>query len=122
LKPHERDPAGHVPRPPHRKDRPAEVTLVVQSGLPSLRKTAAIRHRIEACVTAHREKHADETAFQVLSFRLDDDRLHVTVEATDKRVLTRGVMGLSIRIARAINTLLGRTGRFWAERYHRRTV
>jgi hypothetical protein len=45
--------------------------------------------------------------------------VHLIVEAGDKRMLGRGVMGLEIRIARSINKLLGRTGRFWAERYHR---
>lgn len=30
--------------------------------------------------------------------------------------------GLSIRIARAVNRCLGRTGRFWADRYHARAL
>lgn len=32
--------------------------------------------------------------------------------------LTRGVMGLEIRMARALNRVHGRRGRVWAERYH----
>jgi REP element-mobilizing transposase RayT len=65
------------------------------------------------------EANQAERSFQVVHFSIQDDHVHLIVEANDKRVLARGVMGLEIRIARSLNKLLARKGRFWAERYHR---
>lgn len=61
----------------------------------------------------------EKERFQLVHFSIQDDHLHLIVEAKDKRELARGMMGLEIRIARRINKALGRKGRFWAERYHR---
>jgi hypothetical protein len=44
------------------------------------------------------------------------------VEASDKRALSSGMQGLSIRIARQLNGMLGRRGRVFAERYHARQL
>ena len=60
--------------------------------------------------------------FQVVHFTIQNDHLHLVVEAQDKRGLARGVAGLEVRIARAVNKLLKRKGRFWKERYHRRDL
>jgi hypothetical protein len=40
------------------------------------------------------------------------------VEASDRDALVRGMRGLVIRCARAINRVLGRRGRVWADRCH----
>jgi hypothetical protein len=50
------------------------------------------------------------------------DHLHLVVEAHDERALSSGARGLSIRAARALNGLLGRTGRLWGDRYHARPL
>ena len=39
------------------------------------------------------------------------NHLHLLVEATDRSALARGMQGLSIRMARALNRLAGRRGR-----------
>jgi hypothetical protein len=44
------------------------------------------------------------------------------VEAEHTRGLSRGVCGLAIRIARAVNRTLGRKGRVWGTRYHVRAL
>jgi hypothetical protein len=44
------------------------------------------------------------------------------VEAKDTRTLSRGVSGLVIRAARALNRTFGRTGRVWGTRYHARAL
>jgi putative transposase len=44
------------------------------------------------------------------------------VEARDKRALSAGVRSVSIRIARYVNELLGRTGRLWADRWFGRAL
>jgi hypothetical protein len=50
------------------------------------------------------------------------NHLHLLVEAHDGLALARGIQGLSIRMARALNRLLGRRGRVLADRYHARAL
>ena len=44
--------------------------------------------------------------------------LHLIVEARDAVALARAIQALSIRAARAINRVLGRSGKVFADRYH----
>jgi len=48
------------------------------------------------------------------------DHVHLIVEAVDVRVLSRGVQGLAIRIAKSVNRTLHRHGRVWGERFNRK--
>lgn len=64
----------------------------------------------------------DAPHFQVVHFTIQADHMHLIVEASDKRGLARGIAGLEVRIARRLNTLLNRKGRFWSDRYHRRDL
>jgi hypothetical protein len=43
-------------------------------------------------------------------------------EAQSREALSRGVQGLAIRLARAINRVLHRAGEVWADRYHARAL
>src|SRR5262249_35755571 len=43
-------------------------------------------------------------------------------ETENRRALARGVQGLSIRVARAVNRQLERKGRVFADRYHARAL
>ncbi|MEO6595911.1 MAG: hypothetical protein ABIP94_14255 [Planctomycetota bacterium] len=47
-----------------------------------------------------------------------NDHLHLVVEATGCTTLSRGVQGLLVRIARALNRLWQHRGRVFADRYH----
>jgi REP element-mobilizing transposase RayT len=98
--------AAHAPR------CPAHVTLRAQSGLPSLRNDplfAAIRGAFAA---------ASRAGFRLLQFSIQSDHLHLVVEADAPTSLARGVQGLAIRVAKAINRVLRRRGRVWDGRYH----
>ncbi|MFL5310309.1 MAG: hypothetical protein ACJ79H_07660 [Myxococcales bacterium] len=44
--------------------------------------------------------------------------LHLIAEARDAMALARGIQGLSIRIAKAVNRVLGPRGPVFADRYH----
>jgi len=44
------------------------------------------------------------------------------VEADDRTRLSRGLRGLAIRVARAVNRALGRRGPVWGDRYHARPL
>jgi putative transposase len=46
------------------------------------------------------------------------DHVHLIVEAEGALALTRGMQGLAIRCARAINRAAHRRGRVWRHRYH----
>ena len=114
---------AHRARPSHRKGDPVHVTLRVAKGIPSLRRQV-LEQIIKRALTKQREtlfeRHAKH--FHVVHFTIQSNHLHLIVEAPDKRGLARGVAGLEIRIARRLNLLLRRKGRFWSERYHRRDL
>ncbi|MFO0737711.1 MAG: transposase [Labilithrix sp.] len=111
---------AHRARPSHRKGDPVHVTLRVRKPVPSLRSDL-LEPIVKGALLAQRGALEGKVAkhFQVVHFTIQTDHLHLIVEAPDKRGLARGVAGLEIRIARRINKLLARKGRFWSERYHR---
>jgi len=55
-------------------------------------------------------------------FSAQSDHVHLLVEASDRDTLIRGVWGLAVRIARAVNRALGRKGTVWGDRYHVRAL
>jgi putative transposase len=61
-------------------------------------------------------------SFRVAQYSAQEDHLHLIVEATDRLALERGVRGLLVRVARAVNRALQRSGSLWADRYHRRDL
>jgi hypothetical protein len=48
--------------------------------------------------------------------------MHLIVEAAGLGALSRGMQGLGVRMARALNRCWGRTGRVLADRYHARAL
>ncbi len=117
-----RKPAGaragvsHAARPNHHGRHPAHVTLRVGKGLPSLRRQAVFIDVRRSIGAAHGAR------FRVLHFSVQRDHIHLLVEANDKTALSRGMAGLEIRVARAVNRILGRRGRVWGDRYHARPL
>jgi REP element-mobilizing transposase RayT len=108
---------SHRPRPRFPASVPLHVTLKVVGGLPSFRRTAVLRV-IKAAIVAggHRGD------FRVVHYNVLGDHLHLVVEAAGPTALARGMQGLSIRLARRLNALLGRRGRLFAQRYHARPL
>jgi REP element-mobilizing transposase RayT len=64
--------------------------------------------------------HKDD--FRVVHYNLLSNHLHLIVEADGKQALSRGMQGLEVRLARRINRVLDRRGKFFAERYHSRVL
>ena len=50
------------------------------------------------------------------------NHLHLLVEAESRESLSRGVQGLGIRLARAVNRIAERTGKVFGDRYHARIL
>jgi REP element-mobilizing transposase RayT len=55
-------------------------------------------------------------------FSVQKDHLHLIVEAANREALARALQALAIRVARAINRVLGRKGKVFADRYHMRIL
>jgi REP element-mobilizing transposase RayT len=93
------------------------VTLRVRSGLPSLRSPALF-----AVVRKALAAGKDRFGFRLAQFSVQGNHLHLLVEAEQQRALSRGVQGLSVRLARALNRRLERSGSLFADRYHARAL
>src|SRR4030095_7641426 len=65
---------------------------------------------------------ASTERFRVLQFSVQADHLHLLVEADEPTGFERGVRGLAIRVAKAVNCALGRRGHVWGDRYHARLL
>jgi hypothetical protein len=74
------------------------------------------------CLALKGATERDEKRFRVVQFSVQWDHVHLVVEASDKRALSSGVRSVAIRIARYVNELVGRTGRFFADRWHGRAL
>ena len=106
----------HRRRAPHDPHCPVHVTLRSRDGLPSLRGNAVFSAVRGALARASCNR------FRLLHFSVQSDHLHLLVEADEPTRLARGVQGLAIRVARAINRALRRRGRVWDGRYHARAL
>jgi putative transposase len=106
----------HRARPAHHERYPVHATLRAVPGLGSLRDCPVFL-ALEAALAA-----ASSAAFRIVHYSVQHDHLHVILEATDRVALLRGLRGLAIRTARAINGAAKRSGRVWAERYHVREL
>ena len=59
---------------------------------------------------------------RVLHYALQPRMLHLIVAAGDRKSLSRGMQGLGIRVAKAINRAFGRKGTVWDDRYRERVI
>src|SRR5262249_14572618 len=115
-KPGRRRTVPHRVRPVHRARHPLHVTLRANRRVPSLRRQTIFFTLRRALARASRGW------FRLLHFSVQADHVHLLVEAHDKVSLSRGMAGLAIRVARRVNSAIGRRGRFWSERYHARAL
>jgi REP element-mobilizing transposase RayT len=60
--------------------------------------------------------------FRITQYSVQYDHIHLLVEASDQQALSSGMRSVAIRIARMVNTLVGRRGRFWADRWYGHTL
>ena len=104
---------------PHRKRpvlaarHPVHVTLRLESGLASLRDG-----RSHFTVRDALARGAGRFGMRLVHYSVQTNHLHLVCEAPDERALGRGIKGVCVRIARALNRLWQRSGRVFADRYH----
>ena len=104
---------AHRPRRRLAASRPIHVTVRLRQGLPALRSQRAFR-QILRCFAAGKERFG----FRLIHYSVQSSHLHLVCEAKNREALSRGMQGLLIRLAKALNKSWGRKGSVWAERYH----
>jgi putative transposase len=113
----------HRTRVRHQSSRPVHVTLRARGGLPSLRSERIHGMLNSVLVDQRRRRYA--STFQVVEFTIQDDHLHLIVEARGPeahRELRAGVSGLVIAFAKRLNMMLQRRGKVWGDRWHGREL
>ena len=90
--------------------------VTLRAGLRSLRSQQVARTLLGGLRDSNREW------FRVVHYSVQHNHVHLIVEADDTAALSSGVRGLMVRIARRVNGLLRRRGRFWADRWHGRDL
>jgi REP element-mobilizing transposase RayT len=107
----------HRTRDSFRAGGPVHVTLRLAAGLPSLRKRATYSVLLAALGGG-----CDRFGMQLVHWSVLGNHLHLMVEACDRRALSRGMQGLAVRLAKALNRWWQRSGRVFADRYHARVL
>jgi hypothetical protein len=78
--------------------------------LPSLRR-GDVFSAIQAAFSS-----ASKDRFRLLHHSVQTDHVHLVVEAESSSWLRRGLQGLAIRVAKAVNRIVGKRGPIWADR------
>jgi len=92
---------------------PRHVTLRLLGKLPNLRGKRSYR-AVRGAFEAARER----LGMRLVHWSVQGNHLHLIVEAKDRVALSRGMQGLKIRLAKALNRLWGRAGSVFSDRYH----
>jgi len=99
---------------------PVHVTVKLRQGLRPLRRRqehAALRNAFHAGCAG-----VKGGAFRLCHYAILNDHLHFVAEAHSREALSRGLQGLLVRVAKALNKLWSRRGKVFADRYHDRIL
>ena len=108
---------SHAARPEHLARHPLHAVWRTRPEAPSLRKRS-VMELLRGALAAG----GCRAAFRLVHYSVQGNHLHLVVEAHDKLSLSRGMQGLSVRIARAVNRGAGRKGRVFADHYFARAL
>ena len=108
---------SHHARPQFEKATPVHVTVRVRRHVWNLRSRRCYR-RVGECL----EEAVCRFGLRVIEYSVMGNHIHLIVEADDATALTRGMQGLSIRIAKSLNALMGRSGRIFDDHYDGRLL
>jgi REP element-mobilizing transposase RayT len=113
-----RRPSGRICERKKRRERfrggkPVHVTLRMRDGLPRLRCRRLVselrRSFGEAC---------ERGDFRLVHYSVQQNHIHLLVEAEDQAALGRGMKSIGARVSRAVQRVFRVTGRVLAQRYH----
>jgi len=108
---------SHLRRVPLASRYPVHVTMRIARGLPGLRnrKTLPV---LTKCFALGKERDG----FRIVHYGVMGNHVHLIVEGKSREALSRGMQGLAIRLAKALNRYWGRKGTVFADRYHDRIL
>jgi hypothetical protein len=96
---------------------PVHVTLRVRPEVWNLRRKQSYR-----IITRALAKARDAGGARFVHYSVQGNHVHLVAEASDRKALARRVQGLEVRIARALNKMMNRSGAVFADRYHARVL
>ena len=108
---------SHAARPRFSKATPVHVTLRVRQEVWNLRSARSWRRIRGAFANA-----CGRFGMRLIQFSIQGNHIHLLVEADNDRALSRGMQGLSVRIAKALNAMMDRKGRVFADHYFARPL
>jgi len=108
---------AHRARGEWTRPMPLHVTLRMAPHVYNLRSRRSLR-----VIAAALRAGADRFDVRVIEFSVQGNHIHLVVEAPDPRALARAIQGLSIRVAKGLNRMMGRKGRVFDDRYHARVL
>ncbi|NNF90710.1 MAG: hypothetical protein HKM96_04955 [Boseongicola sp.] len=88
-------------------------TVKIRAGLPNLRRRKS-HLTIEECFRKARSRFG----CRLVGFSIMSNHLHLLVHAPDAAALSRWMMGINIRVAKALNKIWGRKGKVFLDRFH----
>jgi REP element-mobilizing transposase RayT len=103
----------HLPRPLLAPRFPVHVTWRMARGVWHLRTRRCFSVMQRAMYAG-----AAKGGFRLVHYAVLRDHVHMIVEAPDRMRLARGMQGLGVRLARALNRVMARSGRVLGDRYH----
>jgi hypothetical protein len=109
----------HRRRGEHKRNWPVHISITVLPDLPSLRGRRCIKAIERAFWGAC---HRGRPDFRPVHFSVQKRHVHLIVEAECGLALSRGMQGLCIRIARALNKALRRRGKVFSDRFFSRAM
>lgn len=107
----------HRTRPAINEHQAAHVTVKVLPMRRSLRSQRA-RRALEVIFTEEKRREG----FRLLQYAIRRNHIHLVCESDHSAALSKAMQRLCSRIARRINKLWGRSGTFFADRYHSRVI
>lgn len=103
----------HRARPRLAARFPVHVTMRVTEGTYGLRSRRCFR-AVERALLGARGRFGTF----VTHFSVQGNHMHLIVESLDEAALMAAMKGLGVRVAKALNRVMGRKGQVIAERYH----
>ncbi|HVW27751.1 MAG TPA: transposase [Polyangiaceae bacterium] len=91
--------------------------MKIRQGLPSLRQRALAGLVLSAFRVAKQRLGA-----RLVQYSIQSNHLHLIVEVNGRTALSRAMQGLAVRLARRLNTRIGRRGSVFTDRFHARAL
>jgi REP element-mobilizing transposase RayT len=109
----ERAGVPHVERDVLKPRFPVHVTWRMEKGVWNLRTRRCFGPMRQAIFAG-----AVKNGFRLVHYAVMGNHVHLIVEAQDRVKLATGMQGMGVRIAKALNRVMGRQGRVIGDRYH----